>query len=193
MGNGKGGNLPLTCQTYLKEWYANDREEIRSKYFDKGNMVENELIEMAADKLGFGMAEKNIVSMHDEYFQGTCDIDLHDTIIDVKAPWDMKSLHDSITSPISKDYELQGRGYMRLYNKPNFILFYGLVTTPEEANYGNEISYDDIPDDLRWGAFHIKRDVAIEEEIIARVIECRKWLDEYHELVQSKLGKLISV
>jgi len=82
---------------------------------------------------------------------------------------------------------------MMLWDKPNFVVFHGLLNTPEEANYGTEISYDDIPDDLRWGAFHIKRDVAIEEEIITRVIECRKWLEEYHELVQSKLGKLISV
>ena len=193
MGNGKGGNLPLTCQTYLKEWYANDREEIRSKYIDKGNMVENELIEMAADKLGFGMAEKNIVSMDDEFFVGTCDVCLHDSIIDVKASWDIKSFHDSISAPINKDYEFQGRGYMRLYNKPNFFLFYGLVTTPEEANYGLEVNYDDIPEDLRWGAFQIKRDIAIEQEIIDRVILCRKWLEEYHEWISSRIGRIITL
>jgi len=38
--------LPTTCKTYLKEWYANDQEEIHSKYFDKGNMVEPELIDL---------------------------------------------------------------------------------------------------------------------------------------------------
>lgn len=190
MGNGKGGNLPATCTSYLKEYYAQDREEIRSKYIDKGNMVEIELIEFAAEKLGFGMAEKNMVTMHDEYFQGTCDINLHDTIIDVKASWNRKTLLDSITNEIDKDYEWQGRGYMRLYNKPNFILFYGLMNTPEEANYGVEVSYDDIPSDERWGAFHIKRDEAIEQQIINRVIECRAWLEEYHKLVMSKVGRV---
>jgi hypothetical protein len=60
MGASKpAGNLSVTCKTFLKEWYANEYEEIHSKYIDKGNQVENELIDFMAIQLGYGMAEKN--------------------------------------------------------------------------------------------------------------------------------------
>lgn len=186
--------LPATCTTYLKEWYAGDNEEFDSKYTLKGNQVEPELIDFAADKLGFGFAEKNLIRMETEYFTGTADIVLPNCIIDVKAPWNNKTFQDSVMLPeIDKDYEIQGRIYMHLYNKPEFILFYGLIDTPEEANYGTEVSFAHIPENERWIAYKIKRDVTIEQEIIARVIECRKWLEEYDKKVKSRLGKVIEV
>jgi hypothetical protein len=186
--------LPATCTTYLKQWYAGDTEDIYSKEMDKGNMVEPDLLDMAADKLGFGFAEKNIVRMETEYFTGTADIVLPNCIIDVKAPWNNKTFQDSVMlAEIDKDYEIQGRIYMHLYNKPEFILFYGLVDTPEEANYGTEISFAHIPENERWIAYKIKRDVTIEQEIIARVIECRAWLEEYDKKVKSRLGKVIEI
>ena len=185
--------LPETCITYLKEWYADDKEQISSKYFEKGNMVEPELIDFAADKLGFGFAEKNLVRMESEYFTGEADIVLPNLIVDVKAPWNKKTLNDSaidsIENGMSKDYELQGRIYMALYNKPEFILFYGLMDTPEEAG-GYEVSYADVPADMKWVAFRIQRDVLIEQEIINRVIECRKWLEDYHQKILATLGKI---
>jgi hypothetical protein len=194
MGNAKkAGELSVTCQTYLKEWYANDNEEIHSKYFDKGNMVEMEVIEMAAEKLGFGFAEKNQISMDDEYFTGTCDVDMPLCIIDTKAPWNKKTLNDAAVDEVNTDYIWQGRGYMRLYNRQEYYIFYGLVDTPEEANYGNEVKFSHIPEDERWIAYKIKRDVTIEQQIIARVIECRAWLDQYDKKVKSRLGKVIEV
>jgi hypothetical protein len=182
--------LPETCTTYLKEWYANDREEIRSKYIDKGNMVELDLIDFMAEQLNLGMAEKNTITMHNEYVVGTADVVTRDTIIDVKAAWSIKTLHDAVTSGINSDYEWQGRGYMMLWDRPNFVVFHGLLNTPEEANYGVEVSYDDIPADQRWVAYKVQRDVTIEQQIIQRVIECREWLTKYDKLVQGSIGKI---
>ena len=39
--------LPETAKTFLQNWYANDQEQIHSKFIDKGNQVEIELIEWA--------------------------------------------------------------------------------------------------------------------------------------------------
>ena len=51
----KEGERSAGCITYLKEWYAEqmfgDREEIRSKYMDKGNFCENEAIDICAPRL----------------------------------------------------------------------------------------------------------------------------------------------
>lgn len=192
MGNGKGGELPVTCQTFLKEWYANDREEIHSKYLDKGNYVEEDNIDFAASVLGLGILEKNHETRSDEYFIGSCDVITDDLIIDVKSPWNRKTLLDNIYG-IDKAYEYQGRGYMRLYNKSRFILFYGLQNTPAEINYGNEITFDDLDDSDRWIAYEISRNEAIEEEIIERVKLCRDWLLRYDEAVKLNVGKLIKL
>lgn len=184
------GELSQTCQTFLREWYANEREEIRSKYIDKGNMVELDLIDFMAEQLNLGMAEKNLITMHNEYVVGTADVVTRDTIIDVKAAWSIKTLHDAVTSGIDKDYEWQGRGYMMLWDKPNFIVFHGLLNTPEEANYGVEVNYDDIPAEHRWVAYKVQRDVTIEQQIIQKVIECREWLERYDEVVRNSIGKI---
>jgi hypothetical protein len=67
------------------------------------------------------------------------------------------------------------------------------MNTPEEANYDGEVIYDDMPPNERWIAYKIKRDVTIEQEIIARVIQCRAWLEEYDVRVKSRLGKVIEI
>jgi len=189
MGNGKNGNLPVTCQTFLKEWYSDDREPIHSKYLDKGNWVENDLIDFMAEQLGYGMADKNQETRQDEYFVGTCDVDLPSVVVDVKAPWNRKTLQDNCCN-MDEDYQYQLMGYMRLWDKPEAILFYGLMDTPAEANYDREVIYSNLPDTDRWIAFKIKRDLEIEQAIIDRVIKCREWLAEYHELIQSRMGRV---
>jgi hypothetical protein len=194
MSNAKSkGDLSVTCQTFLKEWYANEREEIHSKYITKGNLVEIDLIDFMAEQLGLGMAEKNEITLHNEWMVGTCDVATKHMVIDVKASWNRKTLQDQAISEIDKDYEWQGRGYMALWDKPEFIVFHGLMNTPEEANYDGEVIYDDMPPNERWIAYKIKRDVTIEQEIIARVIQCRAWLEEYDKKVKSRLGKVIEI
>src|SRR5574343_1920873 len=179
----KAGELSQTCKTFLMEWYANDREEIHSKYMSKGTIVEIDLIDFMADQIGLGFAEKNTVTLHNEWMVGTCDAVAADTVYDVKAAWNRKTLQQQAVDGLNSDYEWQGRGYMCLYDRPNFVVFHGLMNTPEEANYDGEVIYDDMPANERWVAFRIQRDVTIEQEIIARVIECRKWLADYHDKI----------
>ena len=191
MSNGKkSGELSQTCKTFLMEWYAQDREEIHSKYITKGNLVEIDLIDFMAEQIGLGMAEKNELTLHNEWMVGTCDVVTNHLIVDVKAAWNRKTLQQQAVDGINSDYEWQGRGYMALYDRPTFIVFHGLMNTPEEANYDGEVIYDDMPANERWVAFSIQRDVLIEQEIINRVIECRKWLADYHKKILATLGKI---
>lgn len=183
--------LPTTAKTYLHEWYANDNEVIHSKYTDKGNVVESELIDFMAQQLGYGLAEKNMVSMEDEYFTGTCDVDLPNCVVDVKAPWNKKTLHEACFG-INQDYKYQLKGYCHLYNKPIGMLFYGLMDTPEDINYGNEISYSEMPANERWVAYEVKADPVFIAEVIKRVQLCRIYLDRYDAMVKAKLGYLIT-
>lgn len=185
--------LPATATSFLKEWYAGDREEIWSKYTDKGNYVESDLIEFMGDQIGEGFASKNQdPPKEDEYFIGTCDVELSNVIIDVKAAWNVTTLHAALNG-IDSDHEYQGRGYMRLYDKPEFIVFTGLMNTPAEVNFDREVIYDHIPENQRWVAYKVIRDVAIENEIIERVKMCRVWLAKYDQFIKSKIGKMHSL
>lgn len=182
--------LPDGAKTFLREWYAADEERFWSKYTDKGNIVEEENIDMMARVLGYGLAEKNIVQYSDEYLIGTPDSVLPDCICDIKSPWNNKTLQAAIEA-LDSDYEWQLRGYMRLLNKDNSILFYGLQNTPSEVNNDYEISYDHLPENERWHGYIIKRDLKIENEIIHRVVMCRTWLEKYDKLIKSRLGRII--
>lgn len=191
MGNAKvKGELSQTCKSYLHKWYANDNEQIYSKYMDKGNFVEDDLIKMATEKLNLGFALKNTQTFSDEYFIGTCDVKTTDLIVDVKASWNNDTLQEQAFKGINSDYEWQLRGYCHLYQKPNAILFFGLLDTPEDVNYNIEISFQHIPEDERWIAFSVKADEEIINEVIERVKLCREYLVNYDKLIKSKLGKI---
>lgn len=179
--------LPEGARTFLKEWYAHDYEEIRSKYIDKGNIVESDNIDFAARVLGYGVASKNQVTRSDEYMVGTCDVDLPDLIIDVKSSWNRTTFQSNITG-IDPQHEWQGRVYMRLYDKSRFMVFHGLLTTPA-TEWSDEIVFDD-PENERWLAYEIKRDKSKEDEIIERVKMCRVWLEKYDAEVKAKVGKV---
>lgn len=192
MSNAKTkGELSQTCKTYLHEWYANDFENTSSKYTNKGEMVEDDLIDFAAVQLGYGLLEKNRESRSDEYFIGTCDVITHDSIIDVKAPWSRKTLHEQLVAGLDKDYEWQLRGYMHLYGRDKSILFYGLMDTPPEVNYTNEVIYSDMPANERWFAYNVLHDPAKVAEVIERVKQCRIYLEGYDAIVKSKLGNVL--
>ena len=190
MSNAKTkGDLSAGCKTYLENWYANDNEEIHSKYFDKGNVVEQECIDLMAAVLSKGLCLKNDEYLENEYFSGTCDVQLDDCIVDVKSVWNRKGLHAACNG-LDKDYEWQLMGYAHLYNRPKAILFYGLLDTPAECNYGNEVIYSDMPIEERWVAYNVEINQEAIQSVIDKVVKCREYLQEYDLKIKSKLGKI---
>lgn len=185
----KEGELSETCKTYLIQWLTDDFDDIDSKYLRKGNIQEDRCIEFACDVLGFSGLQKNVIRMSNDWVEGTCDVDdeITDTIIDTKCSWSYKTLQDSALK-LNSDYEWQLRGYMWLYNRSKSILFYGLLDTPAEANYGIKVIWEDLPIEERWVAYSFERDLEIEEKIKDRIIKCREWLDNYNGEIKKKLG-----
>jgi len=193
MGNAKvKGELSAGTITYLKNWYAeqkyNDREQIYSKYLNKGNQQENEAIEVVVNRFNLGIGFKNTIEFENEFMTGTPDLLIEDTVFDTKCSWNGKTFLDSITSPIDKDYEWQLIGYMGLTNKKKASLCYVLLNTPEEANYGQEVIYDEIDISERFFSFNFELDENKILEIEAKVIKCRDWLKEYDLLIKSLLS-----
>lgn len=186
------GELSKTAQTYLMEWYADEHEEISSKYITKGLMQEDNAIDFMATTLNYGIAEKNINIFSNEWCVGTPDVIIGDTVIDLKCAWSTKTLLDSATS-LNTDYEWQLRGYMWLTGCTESILFYALMNTPALANYGVEVIYENLPINQRWVAYKFKRDESKEELIKQKVLECREWLVNYDAEIKKKLGNIINI
>lgn len=181
--------LGTSLITYLKTWYAENKsgvfEEIKSKYFSKGLICENELIDITASQLGLGILEKNEVRFHDEHFQGVPDVITDEYIIDTKNSWSYATFLDSVMSPIDKDYEAQLQIYMHLTGVKKAKLVYGLLDVPAEANYGNEILYSHMPIEDRFFVF----DLEYSEDYIAKLIEkvnnCKLFIESYDSIVKS--------
>ena len=190
--NGKDElKLGATMTTHLKKWYAEQksgvREEIRSKYFDKGNMCEADAIDITAERLGLGILEKNLVHFNDEHFQGTPDVYTDELVIDTKCSWDYTTFLDAVTSPINKDYEAQLQVYMHLLGLKKAKLVYVMLDTPAEANYGEDIFYSHLPIEQRFFAFDLEYDKEMIQAMQDKVINARTFLNDYDARISSLL------
>jgi len=190
--NGKDElKLGAAMTTHLKKWYAEQksgvREDIRSKYFDKGNMCEADAIDIAAERLGLGILEKNLVHFNDEYFQGTPDVYTDELVIDTKCSWDYTTFLDAVTSPINKDYEAQLQVYMHLLGLKKAKLVYVMLDTPAEANYGEDIFYSHLPIEQRFFAFDLEYNESMILAMQEKVLNCRAFLKKYDERINSLL------
>lgn len=88
----EAGELSATTKSIVENWAKEKvyerRKELTSKYVVKGNQQEAGAIQLAADYFGWVMAEKNEVYLEDEFFTGTPDVILGDTIADIKCSFD---------------------------------------------------------------------------------------------------------
>jgi hypothetical protein len=192
MGNAKkAGELSAGCITFLKEWYAEqmygDREEIKSKYCDKGNACEDDAIDFVAEITGLGFLMKNEKSFENEYITGTPDVLVNGEILDTKCSWNGKTFLDSITDELNTDYEWQIRGYMNLTGYGKGRVCYCLMDTPDFVNYGNAVSYSTVQNKARYFEFFVDYDEEKDRAIIEKVEKCREWLNEYDNLISSLL------
>jgi len=179
--------LPETCKTYLKEWYAEqiygDREEIRSKYMDEGNACENDAIDISERMLGYFMLSKNDDFYLNEWCEGPPDVVTDSEILDTKCPWSGKTFLDQVLQDLSDAYKWQGIAYMWLAERKQARFCFCLVNTPEYVNYGTEVRYDDVPDNMKFHAKTVLWSDEYPKLISDRVEMCRKWLEEYHAKV----------
>lgn len=184
--------LGASLISYLKKYYAENKygvkEEIHSKYLEKGVHCEAEAIDICAERLGLGILEKNMVHFNDAHFQGTPDCYTTDLVIDTKCSWSAETFLDAITSPINKDYEAQLQVYMHLLGVKKAKLVYVLLDTPDFVNYGNEVTYSHLPINERFFAFDLEYNEAMIKAMQEKVDNCRIYLNQYDERIKELLG-----
>lgn len=164
---------------------------IDSKEMQKGRRVEEESITLLSEVRG-KLYIKNRQWIENEYIHGTLDLQLDDTVIDIKSPFNLFTFAKAQVEP---QYAWQLTGYMWLANKQKAEIAYTLVDAPEdmifeelkrfcymtnvfkeqEHEYGNLetkvrhiMTYSDIPKEKRVKIFEIARDEAKIEMIKAK-------------------------
>lgn len=134
----EAGELSQTAKSMIEMAYLQNQygasEPIVTKEMLKGHMVEPDSVKLldkvlpSAEyrKLYRGPRKKNA------FFSGSCDIELSDTIEDIKSSWSLITFFKTRRNTIPETYYGQGQVYMDLYKKDKFRLCYTLVSTPEE-------------------------------------------------------------
>lgn len=206
----KGELLSQTAKTYIEEQVLRAKygviKTFSSRYTDKGNLVEDEAIDMASNGLELGFLYKNHEHFENEFLTGTPDVNTNDILLDVKSSWDATTFPFFATEIPTKDYWYQLQGYLELTGKTDALLVYCLVNTPIqmvedeirrahwaaqllEENYDlraevlKRHNFDHIPLNRRVKVFKVEKDEQVVNEIKERVELCR----EYYETLYNFL------
>ena len=207
----KGEVLSQTTKSYIKELVLEHkygiRKEINSRYLDKGNMVENESIELTERVLDLDLIVKNESYFENDFICGTPDIIMGDTIIDVKSSWSAHTFPFFFDEELpNKDYYYQIQGYLALTGATKGMVVYCLINTPEEivldeirrtswsrheldvteeteAEVRQQHEFDHIPEVNRVKAYHIERNDEVIQAIYDRVNECKIYYNRLWERI----------
>jgi hypothetical protein len=214
----KSETLSETTKTYLeqllREVVFNRKKEIRNKMMDKGNLVEEDSLTLMSQHYK-KLLLKNKQTFSNDYIEGTPDV-VEERVKDAKSSWDLFTFPMFSSEVENKDYEWQMQGYMWLTGREFADLCYCLVNTPEhlivaekrrrmydlglidadgtpeyhamEEEIERNMTFDDIPAELRIKVFTIARDDAKIEELKERIAHCRAYMQQLYAnfLIQEK-------
>ncbi len=200
-----GPQLQAGAKTYLQQWMKeqlyNRTKEFSNAYTEKGILCEPPAIDFVAKVMGYGMIEKNTVRKFNDWCEGECDLDLANTVEDIKNSWDVFTFPLFATSLPESDYYYQIQGYTWLYDKNKGAVNYCLIDAPEEiidqqarkVSYAagctevdealyeevrQKLTFADIPDHLKLKRFEFHRNDTVIEAIKKQVELCRAYINE---------------
>ena len=188
----------------FKEELFQKSSTVRSKYLDKGLIVEDESIYMYGNFIGKDY-KKNAERFDNQFITGEPDI-IDEELIDIKSSWDYSTFPLTDKEVPNKDYYWQMQGYMALTNKETSKLVYCLVDTPDEIifhemrvverklgvmelpkNLEQEIwdghKYGEMPIKYRIKEFEIEKNENDIEKIYNRVKLCREYLNDLTQIL----------
>lgn len=185
---------------WMKDQLGYPRQELRSKYTQKGLLMEGDAIGFIADHYGWSGVKKNTERKTDEYITGEADVVLPDRVMDVKCSWSGDSFPLMDTDIPIDGYVWQGLGYMALWGKDSFQLTYALMDAPDAIvdKEANRVRYDlgldevdmelwedikamntfsHLPAELRIKSFYIDFNKDLIDRVYERVELARKWVE----------------
>lgn len=191
-----------TAKSYCKEWYISEitgkTKDVKSKYLDRGNAMEDAAIERVAKHYGVNLI-KNDIQLENEYFTGTFDCRTFDRVIDTKVPFDAFTF-PFFENELDPNYFAQMQCYMHLTGLRKASVCYCLENgsddqieklswqiakdagkdEPDIDDWNEadaQLNYDHLPENLRIKVFEFEYDETFIEEAKQRVIDSRNYLE----------------
>jgi len=134
--------LSETAKTHLVDIYCSyhygRREEITSKFLEKGNVREPNSLTLLSRKTG-KFLKQNETHLKNDYIMGTPDtyigesINKADEIFDTKTAWSLHTFMRAKFGKLNADYFYQGHAYMWLTGAQKHTVAYCLVNGTYEA------------------------------------------------------------
>ncbi len=185
----KEGPLSVGAKTCLRELAAQEifgvEFEVTSKQMEKGILMEGEGISLLNRVRGLSL-EKNIVRRKQDGLSGECDLfnEPAKRGHDLKCSWSVQTFPICVLDCEDKGYEWQMRGYMALWDAPEWEVNYALLDTPEHL-----IGYEPmplhivshIPEHLRLTTWVVKRDAEKEAAIFEKIKHAQVY---FHEAIE---------
>lgn len=172
--------LSETTKSYVQEWAKEHiygvKNEIKSKYLEKGLMMEDEAIDKAVEWLDLPFTLKNQKHFEDDYFTGTPDIIIDNIVYDIKCSWSAFSFPLFENEIPTKDYYYQLQTYMHLTGCCKAVLTYVLLNTPQELTYEPQHNYDNIDKKYKIKTFEIDYNSEVIEDLKTRINNVREYI-----------------
>lgn len=176
----KTETISETTKSYVQEWAKEHiygvKNEIQSKYLSKGLILEDTAIDKAIEWLNLPFVLKNEKFFEDDFFTGTPDLIVEDTVYDIKCSWSCFSFPLFEKEIPTKDYFYQLQTYMHLTGCRKAVLTYVLLNTPEELTFETKHNYDNVSKDFKIKTFEIEYDAEVIEDLKNRIINVRQYI-----------------
>lgn len=179
-----GEVLSAGAKTYLRQLVAQQvfafEPQLDARQVRKGLAVEAECIAMVGRRYGLSLV-KNTDRRSDGLITGEADIVYPSAGRDIKAAWSLATFPILAEDCEDKLYEWQMRGYMRLWDVPEWHVDYCMVSTPDdligwESPELHKVDY--IPEAQRITTWTVKRDAEKEALIDSKVRAAQDYMRE---------------
>ncbi len=199
-------HLSETCKTHLAEIYTTvttgRKKILKNKFIEKGLLLEEDAITQYCLLNGIFL-KKNKERRNNGFIEGEIDLEEEDCVTDTKVNWDIFTF-DRTVLKLNKMYMWQCKGYAILWGKQKGKISYNLLNTPEHLIIREEKillndwvgtkeeyeeackelrfnhTYDDLPTERKERSYIVNLEVGDKEKIESRVIECRKFLNNFN-------------
>jgi len=172
----KNETLSETTKSYLKEWATERifgyRNEIKSKYLERGIEDEDKAIDFSIQILNLPFVLKNEETFEDDFFIGTPDLIINDTVYDIKCSWSSFTFPYFENEIPNSDYFYQLQVYMYLTGCTKAVLTYVLLDNDKIGHNYN------IENKKRIKTFEFECQPEIIETLKNKVIESRNFLNQ---------------
>lgn len=185
MTNARSKNelLSETTKSYVYDWLKEGifgvKKQLNNKYLSKGLQLEDTAIDKAIEVLDLPFAIKNEEYFEDEFFCGTPDLIVNDTVYDIKCSWDCFTFPLFENEIPTKGYYYQLQVYMHLLGLKKAKLVYVLLNTPDDVpTWEERHDYSNVDDKYKVKTYEIEYNEEVILDLQNRVKNIREFINQ---------------